>query len=151
MPERHQDFGRRPLARLASAFHETLRIERAVLAREMEVAHGFSLRSPDRGPLAGQITGVAAARVAKRRPMKARFLGLQSRNTGIDARRPPPPRRGSRAGSGLFPRRAPRSRRAPVRSAAIVVRCAGNAGERSGEVWVPSEARAYAGPARAKR
>ena len=111
---------RRDLARLAAALHEALRLQRAVLAGEMQAADRFAHRAAQRGPVAR-----AAGRRSCPATTDAWASGSALRSAACARRR----RRGTRA-------RAPASRRRPAARRALperdAVRAAGEVGQHAG-------------------
>src|SRR5689334_3035775 len=64
---------RRPFSRFHAAFHETLVVESAVFAGEVQVPNRFTGGAAQRGPLARPVAGITAQRPFLRGPVHARF------------------------------------------------------------------------------
>src|SRR3954468_18231683 len=97
-----EDRSRPPFAGLDATFHETLIVERAMLAGEVQRTDALADRTADRRPLARHEAGIAAERPRMTRPVEARFACVRARGRKTRIDRIELPRRGI----GLHLRRA---------------------------------------------
>src|SRR5690606_34632945 len=76
-----EDRLRRPLAAFDATLHEALVVVSAMLAGEMQVAHGFADGASQRRPLAGAEAGIAAQAPRMAGPMEARLAHAGTRRS----------------------------------------------------------------------